>query len=115
MVSRVALESLGVPIILGLHHNAAPMVVGKNSDKRAGLQVLGFGKQKKVVNKLTGVLNPDFASALQAYGLGISRTDMVEAPSFSGGHPNCRASVDILQSWYMETCVQRILIAISRG
>lgn len=115
LVSSVALESLGVPTILGLHHNAVPAVVGKNSDKRAGLMVVGSGRQKKVANKLVGVLNPDFASALQAYGIAISRQEMQEAPSHSGGHPNCRAAVDILQSQYIECCVQRILTAVKLG
>lgn len=115
MLSPVALESLGVPIILAMHHNAPPAVIGKNSDKIAGMVVTGSGTKKRVANKLVGVLNPDFVCALQAYGFGVSRQDMQDAPSYSGGHPNCRAAVDILQSQYIECCVQRILVSVKRG
>jgi len=64
---------IGVDKILSIHTNFVPPVIGKNSEKRAGLHVAGSSKRKRIMNKVVGVLNPDFAAVLQSYGVPLSR------------------------------------------
>jgi hypothetical protein len=92
-----------------MHHNAPAQILGKQSLKRAGMQVVGCGRQKKITHRLTGMLSSDFVTALQAYGVGFTRQDMMDAPSESGGHPNLRAAVDFLQAQSLECTYQRCL------
>lgn len=109
MISAPALEYLGVAKILGIHSNVLPPIIGKTEGNKAGLQVQTQGNSRKIVNKVCGVLNPDFCSVLQAYGVSITRLELMEAPNYSGGHPNLRAAVDILQSEALESTAQRAI------
>lgn len=73
LVNPAAIEMIGVDKVLSIHTNFVPPVIGKNSEKRAGLHVTGSGRRKRIINKVVGVLNPDFAAVLQSYGVALSR------------------------------------------
>jgi len=92
-----------------MNHNAPAAVIGKNEPGITGLHVSGSGAAKRIAHKPTGVLSPDFVKALQAYGVGLSRLDMQKAPNTSGGHPNLRFAVDLLQSECLEMVCQRAM------
>lgn len=115
LVNPVAVECLGGDLILALHHNAPAPVNGKNEEGVNGLCVQGFGNRKHVVNKPVGVISPDFARALQAYGVGITRSEMQKAPNYSGGHANLRYAVDLLQSEAIESSLQRAVALAKDG